>query len=105
MKEKDYSIPSTGDRLQAEHHDERIAAERRQGELIARGAEGAWGWRTPAGIIRADRRGRFLIEAAALGPGVVALELGCGTGEFTARLVASECDLTAVDVSEVTTIQ
>jgi SAM-dependent methyltransferase len=92
----------TVDPLQAERHDERIAAERRQGELIARGAEDAWGWQTPAGIIRADRRGRFLIKAAGLGSGVAALELGCGTGEFTARLVASGCDLTAVDVSEAT---
>jgi SAM-dependent methyltransferase len=80
---------------------ERYAAERRQGERIAaRELERVWGWSTPAGRIRADRRARFLIDAARLGPGVRCLELGCGTGEFTKRLVKSGCELTAVDISE-----
>ena len=30
------------------------------------------------------------------------LELGCGTGEFTERLIASGCELVAVDLSEET---
>ena len=81
---------------------ERWEAERRQGELIASGEEDAWGWSTPAGQIRATRRARFLTEAARLGPGVRCLELGCGTGEFTARLAASGCDLVGVELSEVT---
>jgi SAM-dependent methyltransferase len=82
--------------------DERYAAERRQGEAIAGALEGAWGWASPAGRIRAERRARFLIEAARLGPGVRCLELGCGTGEFTARLVESGCELVAVELSEAT---
>jgi len=80
---------------------ERYAAEREQGKRLARGdLEHIWGWSSPAGKIRADRRGRFLIEAAELGPGVRCLEVGCGTGEFTRRLVESGCELTAVDISE-----
>jgi SAM-dependent methyltransferase len=82
--------------------EERLAAERRQGEAIAAGLEGAWGWTSAAGRIRADRRARFLIEAARLGPGVRCLELGCGTGEFTVRLVDSGCELVAVELSEAT---
>jgi SAM-dependent methyltransferase len=81
---------------------ERLAAERRQGEAIAAGLEGAWGWTSPAGRIRADRRARFLAEAARLGQGVRCLELGCGTGEFTARLVESGCELVGVELSEAT---
>lgn len=80
---------------------ERYAAERRQGERFAAGdLERAWGWSSAAGRIRAERRARFLVEAGGLGPGVRALELGCGTGEFTVRLAASGCALTAVDISE-----
>jgi SAM-dependent methyltransferase len=80
----------------------RWEAELRQGELIAGGAEDAWGWSSPAGQIRADRRARFLVEAAELRPGVRCLELGCGTGEFTVRLAASAADLVAVELSEAT---
>ena len=80
---------------------DRYAAERQQGErFAAEGLEHAWGWSSAAGRIRAERRGRFLIEAARLGPGVRCLELGCGSGEFTTRLVESGCELTAVDISE-----
>jgi SAM-dependent methyltransferase len=82
--------------------DERYAAERRQGEAIAGGLERAWGWTSPAGRIRADRRARFLTEAAGLAPGVRCLELGCGTGEFTSRLVGSGCELLGVELSEAT---
>ena len=80
---------------------ERYDAEIAQGLRIASRAERAWGWHGPAGRIHADRRAAFLVEAAGLGPGTTALELGCGTGEFTTRLVESGCELTAVDISEV----
>ena len=66
----------------------RWEAERLQGETIVRGEEAVWGWSSPAGQLRAARRAKFLVEAAGLGPGVRCLELGCGTGEFTARLAA-----------------
>jgi SAM-dependent methyltransferase len=81
--------------------EDRYEAERRQGEKFAAlELEHAWGWSGPAGNLRAERRTRFLVEAAGLRPGVSCLELGCGTGEFTGRLVASGCELTAIDLSE-----
>jgi 2-polyprenyl-3-methyl-5-hydroxy-6-metoxy-1,4-benzoquinol methylase len=80
----------------------RFAEELRQGELIAEGHEDAWGWNTPAGRLRADRRAEFMISATGLAPGVTCLELGAGTGEFTERLAASGCDLTAVEISPTT---
>ncbi|MBA3384907.1 MAG: methyltransferase domain-containing protein [Actinobacteria bacterium] len=81
---------------------DRYDAERLQGKLIASGKEDVWGWSGRAGGIRASRRAEFLVSAAKLSPGVRCLELGCGTGEFTERLVASGCDLVAVDLSEET---
>ena len=90
------------DPVAADRHRERIAAERRQGEVVAAGAEDAWGWLSPAGRIRADRRARFIAASCGLGPEISVLELGCGTGEFSARLVETGCALTAVDISEAT---
>jgi SAM-dependent methyltransferase len=81
---------------------ERYDDERRQGELIASGEEHVWGWSGPAGTLRAERRARFLIEQAELAPGVRCLELGCGTGEFTTRLLESCCELVAIELSETT---
>lgn len=88
------------DRLSADAAGRRYADERRQGAEIAAGREGVWGWSSPAGRLRADRRARFLVGAARLGPGVRCLELGSGTGVFTSRLVESGCELVAVELSE-----
>lgn len=93
---------SSSQLLSAEASQNRYEEERRQGESIAAGHEEAWGWTGPAGSLRAQRRAEFLIDAARLGPGVSCLELGCGTGEFTTRLVESGCRLTAVEISEAT---
>ena len=82
--------------------EERYAAESLQGESIAGGLEGVWGWSTPAGKLRAARRAEFLANAAGLGPGVRCLELGAGTGEFTVRLAESGCALVALELSVAT---
>jgi SAM-dependent methyltransferase len=90
-------------RLSAEQRDARYAEERRQGEQIAaEDLEAVWGWTGPAGSLRAERRGAFLTSAAGLEPGVHALELGAGTGQFTERLLASGCELVALELSEAT---
>ncbi len=90
-------------RLSAEERETRYQEERRQGEQIATDdLEAVWGWTGPAGSLRAQRRAEFLISAARLAPGVRALELGAGTGQFTQRLLASECELVAVELSEAT---
>ncbi len=87
--------------LSAETAQARYEAERRQGQTIMGGMEeAAWGWSGPAGTIRAARRAEFLTQQAGLKPGVTCLELGCGTGEFTARLLPSGCRLSAVELSE-----
>jgi SAM-dependent methyltransferase len=90
------------DPLAREAAQARYEAERRQGEDIATGHEDAWGWTSPAGRVRAQKRADFLIEAARLGPGIRCLELGAGTGEFTARLALSGCELVALEISEAT---
>jgi SAM-dependent methyltransferase len=79
--------------------EERYAAERRQGIEFA-ADDRYWGWTSATGRVRADRRAQWLVEHARLGPGTRALELGCGTGQFTQRLVESGCELTAVELSE-----
>jgi SAM-dependent methyltransferase len=90
-------------RLSPEASENRYAEEIRQGDaIVTEELESVWGWSGPAGILRADRRAEFLVRAARLGPGVKCLELGCGTGEFTSRLVRSGCDLAAIELSEAT---
>jgi SAM-dependent methyltransferase len=88
--------------LSADASEERYAAELRQAEAIAAGREAAWGWSSPAGRLRAARRATFLIRAAGLERGVDCLELGAGSGEYTQRLLASGCNLTAVELSATT---
>jgi SAM-dependent methyltransferase len=61
--------------------------------------EAIWGWDSPAGRRRADRRGQLLAARAGIGPGRRALELGCGTGEFTCRVAPSGAWLVALDLS------
>jgi len=91
-------------KLSIEASEARYAEERRQGQaIVGSGIESdAWGWGGPAGTIRAERRAQFLIEQANLKDGVSCLELGCGTGEFTARLASSGCNLSAVEISDAT---
>lgn len=87
--------------LDADSASTRYANELKQGASIAQSdIEGeAWGWRTPAGQLRAERRSKFLIDSCGLKPGVTCLEIGCGTGEFTQRLLESNCALSAVEIS------
>ena len=46
---------------------------------------------------RVDRLQDALAEAAASGPATKVLEIGCGTGSVTARLLARGCEVTAID--------
>lgn len=67
--------------------------------LAAAESEVMWGWSTPAGQARARRRAELIISAAGLRPGRTALEIGCGTGLFTAQFVATGTRLVAIDIS------
>jgi len=79
--------------MRAEHeitHGQRLA--QRDPELI-------WGWGTPAGRLRAKRRAELIATGANLGPGMRALEIGCGTGLFTEMFTQTGAHLVAVDIS------
>jgi SAM-dependent methyltransferase len=79
----------------------RAGREVRHGEFLAAGhPEVTWGWGTPAGRLRAVRRARLIAEGAGLGPGIHALELGCGTGLFTEYFAATGARITAIDLSD-----
>lgn len=67
--------------------------------LAHNNTETVWGWGTPAGRLRAKRRAQLIAQGAGLGPGVTALEIGCGTGLFTELLAATGARITAVDLS------
>jgi len=62
-------------------------------------AESVWGWSTPAGKIRADRRAQMISSGAGLEPGSLVLEIGCGTGLFTEKFARTGSRLIAVDIS------
>jgi 2-polyprenyl-3-methyl-5-hydroxy-6-metoxy-1,4-benzoquinol methylase len=68
--------------------------------LAARDTEKIWGWDTPAGRLRAQRRAKLVAEGAQLKPGDRVLEIGCGTGIFTEIFAASGATIVAVDLSK-----
>jgi 2-polyprenyl-3-methyl-5-hydroxy-6-metoxy-1,4-benzoquinol methylase len=79
----------------------RAANEIAHGRWLAAGdTELTWGWATPAGQLRAKRRAQLVAEGSRLGPGVRALEIGCGTGLFTEQFASSGASILAVDISE-----
>jgi len=79
---------------------ERMQHEISHGEFLASGdTEALWGWGTPAGRQRAQRRGRLIAETAQLRPEVRTLEIGCGTGMFTEMFAQTRCNIVAVDIS------
>lgn len=67
--------------------------------LASHDAEMEWGWGSPAGRIRADRRADLIAKGAGLRPGVKALEIGCGTGLFTEKFARTGATIVAVDIS------
>jgi 2-polyprenyl-3-methyl-5-hydroxy-6-metoxy-1,4-benzoquinol methylase len=58
-----------------------------------------WGWGTPAGKMRASRRGSLIVAGANLKKGMSVLEIGCGTGLFTEMFAAYGATILAVDLS------
>lgn len=68
-------------------------------KLSGMDTEHVWGWDSVAGQLRAKRRADLIASAANLKPGVIALEIGCGTGLFTEMFARTGANLVAVDVS------
>jgi len=62
-------------------------------------AENFWGWGTPAGQKRAERRAQYLIKLADIKSGRRILEVGCGTGIYTEKLVKTGAEIIAIDLS------
>jgi 2-polyprenyl-3-methyl-5-hydroxy-6-metoxy-1,4-benzoquinol methylase len=78
----------------------RAAHEIEHGKKLAAGdPDLIWGWGTPAGKLRAARRGELIAKGARLGPGVRALEVGCGSGLFTEMFAKTGATIVAVDIS------
>jgi SAM-dependent methyltransferase len=78
---------------------ERLAREIEFHRSIAGRAEQVWNWDSPAGRSRARRRAALYVEHAALAPGRVALEVGCGTGVFLEQVASSGASLRGLDLS------
>ena len=78
--------------------DSRKRAERTHGRAIAGRAAQVWGQHGRAGQLRVVRRAGLLAVSVGLSAGTRALELGCGTGEYTQRLAAYGAALTALDL-------
>src|SRR5713101_716506 len=68
--------------------------------LVQADTEAIWGWGTPAGRLRAERRAKLIAEGAGLRPGVRALEIGCGTGMFTDMFARTGAQIVGVEISE-----
>jgi SAM-dependent methyltransferase len=71
-----------------EHHSE-----------IAERADFIWNWDSPSGRRRADRRAGIFVERCGLGPGRLALELGCGTGIFLEKVARVGARVVGLDLS------
>jgi SAM-dependent methyltransferase len=70
------------------------------GKLLRnRGAGSVWGWDSPAGRARVERRTRWIADVCGLKPGVRVLECGCGTGIFTRELAKTGATIVAGEIS------
>jgi SAM-dependent methyltransferase len=77
----------------------RLAHEIAHHDAIAPRAEIVWNWASPSGRRRVERRASFFVEQINAIPGLRALEIGCGSGVFLARTLASGGRVVAVDLS------
>jgi 2-polyprenyl-3-methyl-5-hydroxy-6-metoxy-1,4-benzoquinol methylase len=73
----------------------RLIREKEHAKVLLHNPEGIWGWGTPAGRARSERRARLIIEAGNITARSLTLEIGCGTGVFTELVSKSGASITA----------
>ena len=78
--------------------DKRLTHELEHGRWIADRGEEIWNWSSSAGKLRWARR-VALFRGLLSGPRGQVLEIGCGTGLFTAELVSTGQQIIAIDIS------
>lgn len=78
--------------------DKRLTREQEHGRWIAEHGEEIWNWSSPAGRVRWARRVALFRDLLS-GPRQKVLEIGCGTGLFTAELASTGQQITAIDIS------
>lgn len=79
---------------------QRAISEIAHGEKIAeQDPDYIWGWNSPAGKWRAERRAKLVSDGANLRVGMQVLEIGCGTGTFTEMYARSGAHIVALDIS------
>jgi SAM-dependent methyltransferase len=70
------------------------------GKKISSNAEEIWGWASPAGKLRAERRANYFIELGKISSDSQVLEIGCGTAIFTEKVYhKTKAKITAIDIS------
>lgn len=78
----------------------RLIREMEHAKVLLHNPEGIWGWGTPAGRVRAERRARLIIQAGDITKDSSTLEIGCGTGIFTELVSKSGARITACELCE-----
>jgi 2-polyprenyl-3-methyl-5-hydroxy-6-metoxy-1,4-benzoquinol methylase len=78
----------------------RIEREKLHDHKIKENAEDVWGWTTPGGKLRAERRANYFLDLSGMNAQSKVLEIGCGTGLFTEKVSKSGANIIATDLSE-----
>lgn len=79
---------------------QRLQNEILHGRSILEQSEKNWGWSTPAGAIRWQRRVQILTSDDRSGP-LKTLEIGAGTGTFSGEIANRYKDLTSIDIAPI----
>lgn len=79
--------------------DNKIINEIAHGKFIAAQGEKIWNWSSPAGRIRWERRVKLFNQHIGNDNKDI-LEVGCGTGLFTAEIAKTKNHITAIDISD-----